>query len=37
MNISAEISSLFWGGLVLLIAEIFRQGVKMKEEQELTV
>jgi hypothetical protein len=37
MNVADNISSIFWGGLVLLIAEIFRQAVKLKEEQELTV
>ena len=31
------LSSVFWGFLVLLISEIFRQAVLLREEQDLTV
>jgi len=36
-NAGDDIGSIFWGLLVLLISEIFRQAVRLKEEQELTV
>ncbi len=36
-NLADSISSIFWGFLVLLISEIFRQAVLLREDQELTV
>jgi len=36
-NAGDSLSSIFWGILVLIISEIFRQAVLIKEEQELTV
>ncbi len=36
-NAGDSISSIFWGLLVILISEIFRQAVRLKEDQELTV
>ena len=37
MHAGDALNSVFWGFLVLLIAEIFRQAVLLKEEQDLTV
>jgi len=35
LDISA--TTLFWGFVLLALAEVFRQGVEMREEQSLTV
>ena len=37
MHAGDALNSVFWGFLVLLISEIFRQAVLLREEQDLTV
>ena len=36
-DIDFNFTTIFWGFVLLVLAEIFRLGVKMREEQELTV
>jgi hypothetical protein len=36
-NLDISLTTIFWGLVLLALAEVFRQGVAMREEQSLTV